>query len=322
MDQFKFFSKAIAFVNELSDSFSSVYPNIRLYYKLMNKTPVSNTNAIQKHNDLIIKYLNANKEAIKTKDSSLLNESISTKNIIFNDKVYINLTECIKQSDPTTKNIIFNHLLLLSYIADPTNEWRELVKQSFIDNSKNKKAASTNSSTTNSANEFKFLDEFKDKIQEEFEDKEFSDPMSAALSMIQSGFFTDMIQGMSSKVESGEIDAQKLLGSVQGMLGNLTGGNLDLNNILSGQASNIEIPSEDGEKVNIDMSQMFSMVGSVMNSMNIGGGDSTNNGGGNPLGLMSTVLPALTSGSSVPNIDDLEEQMKKASLDDINSNLD
>ena len=144
--------------------------------------------------------------------------------------------------------------------------------------------------------------------------------MSAALSMIQSGFFTDMIQGMSAKVESGEINPQKLLGSVQGMLGNLTGGSLDLNGILSGQASNIEIPNDGGEKVNIDMTQMFSMVGTVMNSMNMNGGSDSNNS--NPLGLVSTVLPALTSGSSIPNIDDLEEQMKKASFEDINSSLD
>ena len=65
MDHLKFFSKAIIFVNELNKVFSDKYPNIRLYYKLMKKTPVGNTKAIEKHVQLLLEYINLNTEAIK-----------------------------------------------------------------------------------------------------------------------------------------------------------------------------------------------------------------------------------------------------------------
>jgi hypothetical protein len=47
------------------------------------------------------------------------------------------------------------------------------------------------------------------------------------MSLLSSGVFTDMIQTMNQGVTSGDIDISKLLGSVQGMLGNLGGSQSD-----------------------------------------------------------------------------------------------
>ena len=95
----------------------------------------------------------------------------------------------------------------------------------------------------------------------------------------------------------------------------------NINNILNGQMSNLEIPAgENGENVNIDMNQMFNMVGNLMGGMNP---TQNSNNNSNPMNMVSSLLPMLGGlSNSNPSIDELEEQMNKASLDDINKSLD
>jgi hypothetical protein len=303
MDHLKFFSKALNFVNELNKVFSDKYPNIRLYYKLMKKTPVGNSRAIEKHCKLICSYLIKNEESIKNKSIKMLDE----EDIKFDEKIFINLTQCIKLADKNTREIIFKHLLLLLYIFKPSDDLKSLLTSS---------SSSTNSEKVE---ESKFIDSFISKIESQFNDKEFKDPISAAMNMMQSGLFSEIVEDMSQGVKNGSLDPQRLLGSVQGMLGDLTGGSVDINNILSGNAQNLEIKGENGENVNIDMNQMFNMVGNIM------GKTSATNDNGNPMNAISSLLPMitnLTSNSSVPSIDELEEQMKNASVKDINDSLD
>lgn len=287
MDTLKFFSKAITFVGELNNVFSSKYPNIRLYYKLMKKTPIGNMNAISKHCELMCNYINNNQEAIKQKDVKGLN----TTTITFNEKIFLNLTECIQNADKETRNIIFTHLQLLMYISKPSDELKELLINKKEEQKEEPKG------------ENKFISNIINKIESQFNEQEFKDPLSAAMNMMQSGLFSEIVQNMNDGVKDGSLNPQELLGNVQGVLGELTGGSLDINSILSGNTSNLEIEGEDGKNVNIDMNQMFSMVGSMM-----GGMTQNNSSSSNPMSMLSTLLPALSS-SSKPSIDELEEEM-------------
>ncbi len=305
MDTLKFFSKALNFVNELNKVFSDKYPNIRLYYKLMKKTPIGNSKAIDKHCSLFLKYLNDNEDCIKNKTI----KNSNNPDIKFDDKIYINLNECIQQSDKPTKEVIFKHLQLLLYITKPSDDLKAILTN-----------PQTNTNELPKVEENKFIDNFITKIEKQFNDKEFNDPLSAAMNMMQSGLFSEIVQDMSEGVKSGSLDPQKLLGSVQGMLGDLTGGSVDINNILSGTNQNLEIKGEDGQNINVDMNQMFNMVGNMMGGLS-SQSSSTNNS--NPMSMVSSLLPMLGGlSSSTPSIDELEEEMKKASLEDINSSLD
>jgi hypothetical protein len=307
MDTLKFFSKALNFVNELNKVYSDKYPNIRLYYKLMKKTPIGNSKAIERHCNLFVKYLNDNEECIKNK--SLKNST--TVDIKFDDKIFININECIQQAEKPTKEVIFKHLQLLLYITKPSDDLKAILTTTKT-NSKDELPK---------VEESKFIDNFINKIEKQFNDKEFNDPLSAAMNMMQSGLFSEIVQDMSEGVKTGSLDPQKLLGSVQGMLGDLTGGSVDINNILSGTSQNLEIKGENGENVNVDMNQMFNMVGNMMGGLNQSSSSATNN----PMSMVSSLLPMLggfSSSSSTPSIDALEEEMKKASLDDISKSLD
>ena len=54
----KIFSKILAFGKELNDTFGNKYNNVRLYYKLLKKTPVANKSAISKHNYIFENFYN------------------------------------------------------------------------------------------------------------------------------------------------------------------------------------------------------------------------------------------------------------------------
>lgn len=293
MNVSKFFVKALKFVSELNNAFSDKYPNIQLYYKLLKKTSTTNQKAIEKHVEFFRVYLEANEEAIKTKNSKLF----VLPSIIFNDKIFINLSDCFFIADRDTKDIMFSHLQVLLYILKPSDEMKTLVQQEQKEEEK--------------PGEMKFIDNLVEKIGKQFNETEVTDPMQAAMSMMKSGLFTDIIQSMSEGVQDGSLNPQALLGSVQGMLGNLTGGSVDINNVLNGNMDKLEIKGEDGKDVNIDMNQVFNMVGSMVGSLNETGilGD-TNNGGNDIMSGLMPVISGLTSGNTMPNIDELEEQMK------------
>ena len=293
MDNLKFFSKAITFVGELNNVYSEKYRNVRLYYKLMKKTPIGNESAIKKHVTLLLEYINRNTDAIKEKNSDKLDNT----NIIMDYQIYLNLTECIKGSDKDTQNIIFSHLLLLLYISNPNEDVKELLQTKQQEHE----------------TETNFIDGFVNKIEKQFADKDFKDPISAAMSMMQSGIFSEIVQDMNDKVTSGNLNPQKLLGSVQGMLGNLTGGKFDINSMFNGQNPTLSVPGNPGEpNHNIDMNQMFNMVSGMMG----GGGGTSQPDMSNPMGMMSSILPMLGGGGGPPSIDELEAEMNKNSLED------
>lgn len=288
MDSLKFFSKALAFISELNNAFSKKYPSISLYYKMLKKTPIGNSKGIQKQNEYIISYLKENEDGIREKNVSKMKDTV----IQPHPSVYLTITAYLKEADKTTRGIIFSHLQLLSYLANPNEEWKTTIQKSASSESSGKEGA--------------FLDKFIGKIESQFEGKEFNDPMSAAMSMMQSGLFTDIMQSMSEGVQNGELDPKALLSTVQTSLTSLTGNDIDINGILNGN-SNLNLQGENGEKMNVDMNQMFNMVGSMM-----GGG-----GAG-----MGSIIPTLMSGNSAPDIDELEKQMSQSYLSGKEDSLD
>jgi len=294
MDSLKFFSKALAFISELNKVFSKKYPSIQLYYKLLKKTPIGNTKGIQKQNEYILSYLMENAEGIKEKDVSKMKETI----IQPHPSIYLEITSYLKEANKDTRNVIFSHLQLLSYLASPSEEWKTTLQQS----------TNTHDSTRGGKKENAFLDQFINKIEKQFDGKEFQDPMSAAMSMMQSGLFSDIMQSMSEGVQNGELDPKALLSTVQSSLTELTGSTMDINSILTGQ-SDLNIQNENGEKVNIDMNQMFNMVGNMMG----GGGESQSAGLGS---LLPTLLS--TAGGGAPDIDELDKQMSQTFLTEEN----
>jgi hypothetical protein len=219
--QLKVFTKILSFVNE----YKTAFPNesIALYYKLLKKTEVSNTNAINKHIEVFSTWLNKNREAVLKKKVEDIKEPLA-----FSAKVFLPLHESLQKADNETRNSIFKHLQVIYYRISPDDELRSVLELSIKEGE----------NIGISGKEGDFLNKFMNKIENSFGSEEFKDPMQATSAMISSGLFTELYQDLNSGLNSGQLDVQQLLNSVQGMMGNLTGGSAngmpDISGLMSG----------------------------------------------------------------------------------------
>lgn len=207
------FTKILSFLNELNDSFGTKYNNVFLYYKLCKKTTVSNTNAINKHVEYFSRFLIPNKEHIINNNFT----NLTPNEIRFDtsEKVFINIQDIIKNTDKENREIIFKHLQLLLYMVSPDNEEiKNVLVKKDSQPSGNKETVFINN----------FLNTFQDNMKESTreEDLENVNPFEMAMKLVKNGAFTQMTSQMKNGIESGELKLDNLLGSVQGMLKNLT----------------------------------------------------------------------------------------------------
>jgi hypothetical protein len=209
----------------------------------LEKTPVTNMLAIQKQVSIFYDFCKRNKESIMTKNKGQIQERI-----IFSKKIYIEIRDILSKSDAETEDIIWRHLLLISFHMFQTDDIKQIIKN-----------ISSSGESGETKSEENFISNFMTKIENQFKDKQFSDPMTATTELLQSGLFTEMVSTMNTEIQSGNLNIAKLLGSVQGMMGNISG---EVNS--SAQGSNM---------INNMMSNMMGMMGNMGNLMgNMGGG--------------------------------------------------
>lgn len=297
MDTLKVFTKSLAFVSELTRVNND--PQITIYYKVMKKTPIGNETAIKKHVNAFSNYIIKNETAILNKNI----KGLTNDKIVLNDKVYLEIAKYF-----TTSNIdvMFQHLLLLLHLCKPSDN----SKQKLIELSS---TSSSNTEQKGEAGENKFLSKYIKKMEEEYGDKEFTDPMSAAMSMMQSGMITNLIQDISEGVKSGDLNPESLLSSVQSSFQDLTGN--DISSILNN--GNINIPNESGSSSQIDISSMMSMVSGMMSSM-MPAENGSSGGGDMSMNLIGSLLGGLTSNTNSSSngldLDELEKNMSNNRL--------
>lgn len=228
MDSLKIFQTISLFVKELTETYGKEFHQLALYNRLLEKTPITNTLAIQKHILIFNDFCKRNKEYILSKNKNQIQEKI-----IFSNKIYIEIKEIITKSDSETQEVIWKHLLLICFHLFQTDDIKQIIKN-----------ISSPSNSDEIKSEQDFISTFMTKIESKFKDKEFTDPMSATSELLQSGLFTEMVSTMNTEIQSGNLNIAKLLGSVQGMLGNISGevnsSNTDsnlINNMMSNMMS-------------------------------------------------------------------------------------
>jgi len=284
---FKTFHTISSFVKELQELYGKKYYNISLYNRILEKTPITNQTAIFKHISIFSEFIKKNRDAILEKNS----DKLTWDRIIFSKKIYINIKDVLKESDTDTKNAIWKYLLAISFTTIQTDDIKEKIKQLLL--------TPSSDNSNEEGKESDFIKNFMSKIENNFKDKEFKDPMSATAELFQSGIFTDMVQTMNQDVQDGKIDINKLLKSVQGMLGGLTN---DMNSSGGGLS---------------DMSGIFSMVTNVMGSMGNMGGDGA--GGLNLGGLLGGLTNMGQTQTNTPSVDDLLKPITHETNDEPNS---
>jgi hypothetical protein len=256
--------KAISnFTSCLNEVFGSNNRALKLYAHLISKTTLSHDVPIQKHVNVVREFCVANRESILSKNSAKINGEIK-----YSQRVYIDIKNIIKESDSDTEEIIWKHLLTLSALTDPAAKAKELLKET---------------SKTSSANEADFLTDIIGKVEQHVDPN--ANPMEAVSSIMKSGIFTELVGGMGNGLQDGSLDLNKLMGTVQKMVGTLNEGmegsgggsgsgsgevsdimNTMMSSISAGSNGNIK--SEDGVP---DLSAVMGMVGPMLNALSQGG---------------------------------------------------
>ena len=197
------FGKILSFVNEISKITSS--ENVTKYQKLLKKTPTANKDAVSKHLSDFESWILTNEKAIK--DSSVSN--LSDDPIIFREKqdlgIFIPVKQIASQNDKDVQKGIMKHLQLLLCLFKPDED----IKQVIISEKKTRN------------NEANFLNSFMEKMERQFSGQEFTDPMSATTSVLNSNIFSELVENLTEGVNSGTLDLNSLTQSVQGMMGEL-----------------------------------------------------------------------------------------------------
>lgn len=253
--------KAISdFTKELGEIFATKDKNhsLKLYEHLLNKTTLTHEKAIKKHIDAFRDFCVSNREAILNKDyrSFVLNK------VVYSSRVYIDFLNIFKDSDNETSSVIWKHLLTISALVDPAGKAKKALQES-----KDSKEAN-------------FLSDIINKVESNV--KPNSNPLEAVNSIMSSGIFNDLLSGMNSGIQNGELDLGKLMGTVQTMCASLG----DINNTGGG-----------GENPVVDGNPMTNVLNSLMQNMANGG----ENGGVPDLSNITTLLGPMLTGLTGSN---------------------
>ena len=269
--------KAISdFTKELCENFTSNVKDknhsLKLYDHLLNKTPLSHDKAIKKHIDAFRLFCIENRDAIKSRNPSLM----TNNKVSYSSRVYIDFSSIFKDADKDTSAIIWKHLLTISALVDPAGKAKDILK-----NNTDSKEAS-------------FLSDIINKVESNVNPN--SNPLEAITSIMSSGVFTDLVAGMNTGIQNGELDLGKLMGTVQTMCSTL---------------------SSDIDKKSDNVSENpLNMLSSLMSNMDNLGKKGGGGGGDMPdltalSGLLGPMLTTLNNNSSPM---DIEKKMKNMSM--------
>ena len=245
--------KAISnFTNDLEEVFGELHRPLKLYAHLINKTTISHDKPIRKHIDAFRDFCISNRDAIFNKEIG----DITKNKISYSNRVFIDIKQIFKHSDPDTNNIIWKHLLTISALVDPAGQARKILKEQ----------------SDSSGTEIDFLSNIISRVEDKVDPN--SNPMEAISSIMQSGIFTDLVNGMGSGLQDGSLDLSKLLGTVQTMVTKLSDDENDtesgkqamnmISNLMGNISSGLNTQSNNGQT---DIPDFASMLGPMMGAM-------------------------------------------------------
>lgn len=249
--------KAISdFTKELCENFTSndkdKNHSLKLYEHLLNKTTLSHDKAIKKHIDAFRLFCIENRDAIKSRNPSLM----TNNKVSYSTRVYIDFSNIFKDADKDTSNIIWKHLLTISALVDPAGKAKDILKNNI------------------DSKEASFLSDIINKVESNVNPN--SNPLEAISSIMSSGVFTDLVAGMNTGIQNGELDLGKLMGTVQTMCSTLssdidkTSGNVSENpiNMLSSLMSNMDNLGKKSGGDMPDLSNLTSLLGPMLTTLN------------------------------------------------------
>lgn len=182
---------------------SAVHP-LNLYHRLIKTTSFNEDDIILRHIDVFTTFCIENRNAIRERNSHLIQSKI-----LFTDRIYIDLDYVFKKADDETAVVIWEYILGISAYVDPENRTKDLLKSLKHDSGK----------------EGNFLTDMIENIGPMMAAAsgggEGGNPMEMIGTLMNSPMFANMMGSMSSNLEKGNLDLGKLMGSMAGLVDNV-----------------------------------------------------------------------------------------------------
>ena len=199
------FKCIVDFIHSLNELYGEKQYNLQLYDLLMEKTGIVHEEPIKKHIHLFFEFIRNNEEGILENNVTLIKQW----RIDYSEKVYIDLKPIFEDSSEEDIQCIWKHLLTLLAVLVPTSKAKQMLKK-MKETKKNK------------GNEEDFLSNIMDKVGKHIDPSTSSNPAEMMTGIMSSGLFTELMNDMNEGMSNGDLDINKMMGSLQGMIGNLS----------------------------------------------------------------------------------------------------
>jgi hypothetical protein len=190
------------FVKDVHSSFGSKCHPLTLYAHIIEQTGIMHEEPIRRHIQAFYTFVKDNESAILEKEVGLLQNPV----IQYSDKVYIDMKEIFGYADEDDQGILWKHLMNLLAILDPSSEAKRILSQE-------EKAKQKNGET---ANEEKFLNDMVHKVGEFV--RPDSNPNDMVQNILNSGMVNDLVNNMTTGLNEGDLDMNKMMSTVQKMM--------------------------------------------------------------------------------------------------------
>ena len=205
-DTIVLFKCIVDFIHSLREMFGKQQHSLELYDLLMEKTGIVHQEPIKKHLQIFRNFVSENEIAILES----CEEKMTQWRVDYSEKVYIDLKEIFQSSTIEDKNTIWQHLLTLLAVLVPTSNAKNVLKEQ-----KNKQKQKKNS-------EGDFLKNMIQKVEQHVDPSMASDPTQMMSGILSSGLFTELMNDMNNGMSNGDLDLNQMMGSLQGMIGNMS----------------------------------------------------------------------------------------------------
>tara|TARA_X000000950_G_scaffold283485_1_gene384407 strand:+ start:2680 stop:3360 length:681 start_codon:yes stop_codon:yes gene_type:complete len=210
-DDIQKFKVIVNFISDLHEIFGETNDSIEMYNILLEKTGLTNYNAIRKNITIFHEFLEENKNEIEKKDLENITGSIK-----YSDNIILNIKNILQSTDNDNRNEIWNHLSVLYSVIFNNNS--NIITTNTTTNTNTNTTTNTNTNITPSGGDA--FTNIVSKISNNVQNETSDDPGQIMQNMMQNGVFNELVNEMNESISNGDLDIGKMLGSLQNMLGN------------------------------------------------------------------------------------------------------
>lgn len=216
--------KTFKAISDFISDLHTCFPNrkdISLYNRLVEKITFRDTGSMLKH-------ITAFKLFFQNNPKFLVTRAISQgSKISYNERIFINFDVVWKNTNKSEKEVLYKHLTTIFTILNIGNPEADEALQIL------RKENEPASLIPNDTKEGQFINDTINELESQMGDLNADNPMEMVGTLMQSGFLNKFVGDLQNKFESGEMDMQKLLGSVTGIIQETSADNPEANDMIN-----------------------------------------------------------------------------------------